>query len=88
MGYLGLPSKWESLGSYSQLMFLGRMQGLPECSSPLTPRQRAASQGHDEKEGAANLKMFMDYSLVLKGKAKEIQDRDYEVADNTNQQVA
>lgn len=31
--------------------------------------------------------MFMDYSLVFKGKAKETQDTDYEVADNTNQQV-
>lgn len=68
-------------------MFLARMQGLPECSSPLTPRQSTASQGHDEKEGGANSEMFMDYSLVLKGKAKETQDADCEIAEDTNQQV-
>lgn len=68
--------------------FLGQDAGLPECSSPLTPRQSIASQGHDEKEGAANSEMFMDYSLVLKGKAKETQDTNYEVAEDTNQQVA
>lgn len=32
--------------------------------------------------------MFIDYLLVLKEEAKETQDKDYEVADNTNQQVA
>lgn len=32
--------------------------------------------------------MFIDYLLVLKEKAKETQNRDSEVADNTNQQVA
>lgn len=34
------------------------------------------------------LEMFMDYSFVLKGKAKETQDTDGEVAEDTSQQVA
>lgn len=34
------------------------------------------------------LEMFMDYSFVLKAKAKETQDTDREVAEDTSQQVA
>lgn len=34
------------------------------------------------------LEMFMDYSFVLKGKAKETQDTDGEAAEDTSQQTS
>lgn len=44
-----------SLGSSSQPVFLTMMQRLPKCSSPFTPGQRAASQGHEEEQGRVNI---------------------------------